>query len=369
MRWPQAPRVALVKLGALGDVIYAFPIVSALNAWRPEGRITWIIEERWRELPSLHPAVHDVVAVDTKAWRRAIRSGRWGDAWRGVRDFARSVAGRFDLVLDAQGLYKSGMAAWLTRSPVRIGFAPEDCRERGSARLCTRHAPPAGPVHVVQRNLGLLSVLGATPKEPQFDIRPASTDEAWASGWLAGVGIGPGDRVIALHPGAGHPAKKWGLERFASLARHLLPRTAGRVAFVTGPEDRAALDRVVEGLTPRVVIASPPTVGALAALLRRCLVVIAGDTGPLHLAAALGRPTVALYGPSDPVTAAPVGTGHRVLKHPCPCGWVPGPYFNRRCPDTPCMAAIGIDEVVEAVGSILASGDPNVDAGRLVKET
>ncbi|MEO5657285.1 MAG: glycosyltransferase family 9 protein, partial [Nitrospiria bacterium] len=96
-------------------------------------------------------------------------------------------------------------------------------------------------------------------------------------------------------------------------------------------------------------VAAPPTIGALAALLGRARVVAAGDTGPLHLAAAMGRPVVALYGPSDPQTAGPVGTGHAVIKYPCACGWAPGPAFNRHCADAPCMAAIGVDEVVGAV--------------------
>jgi lipopolysaccharide heptosyltransferase I len=341
--------VALVKLGALGDAVYAFPIVSAIKAWRPAAKITWIIEERLCELPRLHPAVDEVVTVDTKAWRRAAIQGRWPTAWRGLSEFSGAVADRFDVVLDAQGLLKSGVAAWLTRAPMRVGFAPADCRERGNAWFMTRHAEPAGRVHVVTKNLGLPTVVGAAVTKPVFEIVPSRADEDWVKSWLAAQRVSTDGRLVALHPGAGHPAKRWGLTRFVALAERLGERAGRRVVLISGPEDRTAVEAAVAAMARPPVVAAPPGVGPLAALLRRCGVVVAGDTGPLHLAAALGCPTVALFGPSDPLSASPVGEGHRVIKHPCPCGWTPGPYFNRRCPDAPCMGLIEIDEVAEAV--------------------
>lgn len=343
----------MVKLGALGDGVYAFPLVSALKAFRPAARLTWIVEARLRELPTLHPRVDEVVALDTRAWRLALRRGRWREARRGFLDFTRAVAGRFDVAIDVQGLFKSGAAAWLTRAPVRVGFAADDCRERGNAWMMTHHAPPAGRAHALDRNLGVLAALGAPIGPPVFEFAVPPAGEAWADAWEAANGgradIGADVRLVAIHPGAGHPAKRWGLARCLALAERLGASRGIRAAVIAGPEDRVAVDAAAAGM-----IAAPPTLGALAALLRRCRLVVAGDTGPLHLAAALGRPTVALYGPSDPILAAPVGTGHRVIKHPCPCGWVPGPFFNRRCPDAPCMAAIEVAEVVEAVESALA---------------
>ena len=353
-----APRIAVVKLGALGDGVYVFPLVSALKAFRPAARLTWIVEARLRELPALHPRVDEVVALDTRAWRLALRRGRWREARRGFLDFVRAVAGRFDVAIEVQGLLKSGAAAWLTRAPVRVGFAADDCRERGSAWLMTHHAPPAGRAHALDRNLGVLAALGAPIGPPVFEFAVPPAGEAWADAWEAANGGGAaawdGVHLLAIHPGAGHPAKRWGLARCLALAERLGASHGVRAAVITGPEDRAAVEAAVAGMAAPATVAAPPTLGALAALLRRCRLVVAGDTGPLHLAAALGRPTVALYGPSDPVLAAPIGTGHRVIKHPCPCGWVPGPFFNRRCPDAPCMAAIEVGEVVEAVESALA---------------
>lgn len=344
-----APRVALVKLGALGDVVYAFPLVSAVKAHWPKAKLTWIIEARLADLPRLHPGVDEVVTVDTRSWRAALRQGRWGRAWGEFRKFRRAVAGRFDVAIDAQGLIKSGLAARLTRAPIRVGFASSDCRERANALLMTHHAAPAGPVHSLLKNRGLLAALEIPTGDTRFDIRVPASDETWADAWIEAHVSGSALRLTTIHPGAGHPAKRWPLDRWVAVAERLADLGQG-VAIVAGPEDRSAVLDAVKAMSRPVSVATPPTVGALAALLRRTQVVVAGDTGPLHLAGALGVRTVAVYGPSDPVTAAPVGTGHRVLKHPCTCGWVPGPTFNRRCSaGFACMQAIPIDEVAQAV--------------------
>jgi lipopolysaccharide heptosyltransferase I len=337
----------------LGDIVYAFPLVSALRAHRPQARLTWIVEARLADLPRLHPGVDDVVTVDTRSWRTWLRQGRWTSAWSGFRGFVSSAqAGRFDVAIDAQGLLKSGVVTRLTGAPIRVGFAESDCRERANVYFMTRHAAPAGPVHALQKNRGLLAALGIPAGEQRFEVRVPNSDEAWARSNAEEAGSG----FVTVHPGAGHPGKRWPLERWLALSERL--SGAGHaVAIVTGPEDRAAVVEAVKGMARPVAVAAPPTVGALAALLRRADVVIAGDTGPLHLAAALGRRTVGIYGPSDPATAGPAGSDRRVIKHVCRCGWQPGPTFNRRCAEGfACMRAIQVDEVVEAAEERLRAG-------------
>jgi lipopolysaccharide heptosyltransferase I len=334
--------------------MYAFPLVSALKAARPAARLTWIVEERFRDVPRLHPAVDQVMTVDTRRWRRQLLSGSWAAVWGELVEFRRQVRGCFDVVLDAQGLVKSAAAAWLTKAPVRIGFAPGDCRESASAWGMTHHAAPVGAVHIVQKNMGLLAVLGLPTHEIRFQVATQPADDWWVHDLWALHRIGPRDRVVVLHPGTGHPAKRWEFPRFMDLAGRLASWPDLRIVWTVGPEERGLLDGVVDRL-PRSFVVTPPGIGTLAALLRRCSLVIAGDTGPLHLAAALGRPTVALYGPSDPLRAGPAGSGHQILKHPCPCGWTPGPFFNRNCADPPCMKAIEVEEVLAAAERVLGA--------------
>jgi lipopolysaccharide heptosyltransferase I len=347
-----APRIALVKLGALGDVVYAFPLVSAVKAHRPRARLTWIVEARLADVPRLHPGVDEVVTVDTRSWRALLRRGRWGAAWGEFLGFSRAVAGRFDLAIDVQGLLKSGVAARLTRAPLRVGFASSDCRERANAYCMTHHASPVGPAHALAKNRGVLAALGIPAGDPRFEISIPESDQAWARAWAEGQVGGSAAVLTTLHPGAGHSGKRWPMDRWLAVAERLAD-AGRRVAIVAGPEDRGTVSEAVKAMSRPAAVATPPTVGALAALLRRAEMAIAGDTGPLHLAAALGVRTVGVYGPSDPATAAPVGTGHTVIKHPCACGWVPGPTFNRRCAaGFACMQAIHIDEVVHAVKTL-----------------
>lgn len=342
----------MIKLGALGDVVYAFPLVSAVKAHRPKARLTWIVEARLADLPRLHPGVDEVVTVDTRLWRDLLRRGRWASAWSEFRVFSRGVAGRFDLAIDAQGLLKSGVAARLTRAPIRVGFASSDCRERANAYCMTHHAAPVGPAHALEKNRGVLAALGIPSGDARFEIRIPESDQTWARAWIDAHAGGSAEALTTLHPGAGHPGKRWPLERWLAVAERL-SGAGRRVVIVAGPEDRTAISEAVKTMPLPTTVATPPTVGALAALLKRAETVIAGDTGPLHLAAALGVRAVAVYGPSDPATAAPVGTGHTVIKHPCACGWVPGPSFNRRCAaGFACMREIQVDEVVRAAGAV-----------------
>jgi lipopolysaccharide heptosyltransferase I len=351
---PSAPRIALIKLGALGDLLYAFPLVSALKTARPAARLTWIVEERFRDVPRLHPGVDQVLTIDTRRWRHQLRRREWRAVWTELTSFRRLVRGQFDVALDVQGLMKSAAVAWITRAPVRIGFARADCREALGARGLTHQAAPAGAVHVVRKNMGLLTVLGLPTEPVRFQIAIQPADDWWVHHLFALHGIEEGTRTVLLHPGAGHPAKRWPVSRFIEVAEQLAGCPAVRLLWTAGPDESGLLQSVAERL-PRSLVVTPPGIGTLAALVRRCSLVIAGDTGPLHLAAALGRPTVALYGPSDPLHAGPAGVGHQVLKHPCPCGWTPGPFFNRRCPDPPCMQAIQVEEVLAAMDHVLGA--------------
>lgn len=353
----ERPRVALVRLGAMGDCIYTFPLVSALKDRFPGAEVTWIVDARNQDLPRLHPGVDRVTAVDTHGWRRDLRAGRLARAAGEIRAVRRGwAAERFEVALDPQGSIKSGVIAWLTRAPVRVGFSMAACREGMNVLFTTHRVGPPLEEHIVGKNLSLLAPLGIRPGKPVFGIRPPREAGARTTSLLQAGGIGPQGRVVGLHPGAGDPRKRWDPDRYARVGDWLQEGHGVRVVLTAGPGEEGVAAQVASRMRRAPVVLSSLRVGELAALLSRYRLLVAGDTGPLHLAAALGCPTVAIYGPSDPVRVAPVGNGHRVLKKPCPCGWKPGLYFNRRCPDVPCLGAVTVEEVAAAAGAVLEAG-------------
>jgi len=312
----ERPRIALVKLSSLGDVIHALPVAATLRAARPEARLSWIVERREATVLRGHPALDDVIVADTRGWREARRPAALraalGDALALRR---RLVRARFDVVLDLQGLIKSGVLAAATRAPLRIGFAAGFRREPLSALFANRRVtPPAAARHVVEQYLALLQPLGAGEPRLEFRLPVTPAAEAAIEEWLATAGFKPHRRLVVLNPGAGRADKRWPVEHFAALARGLVQDAGAHVLITWGPGEEAAARAI--GAAAAAMLAPPTDLQTLPALLRRASVMVAADTGPLHMAAALGTACVGLYGPTSAVRNGPYGPGHRALASP-----------------------------------------------------
>jgi heptosyltransferase-1 len=304
--------ILIVKLSSLGDVVHALPVAATLRARLGGARIAWAVERREAAVLAGHPALDEIITVDTRAWRSL---GRLATAARGVRSLAsRLAAARFDVVIDLQGLIKSGVLVAMTRAPQRVGFAARDLREPLSAIFTNRRlARPVGR-HVVEQYLALLAPLSVGLPVLEFRLPTDPAAEAGADGFFAAAGLKPRDRVVVLNPGAGRPDKRWPTDRFAALARRLADESVARGVVVWGPGEEGAARAISEGASGRVAMAPPTDLLQLIAVLRRASVVVAADTGPLHLAAALGRPCVGIYGPTSPQRNGPYGTGHRTFQ-------------------------------------------------------
>jgi heptosyltransferase-1 len=318
---PAEPRaIALVKLSSLGDVIHALPVADALSAAFPRARLAWLVERREAALLRDHPALDEVIDVDTRAWRSARTPGQ---ALRVLRELAalrrRLRAARFDVAIDLQGLVKSGAVARATGAPLRIGFAPGWSRERLSAVFTTRRVtPPPQASHVVDQYLALLEPLGVTmpPGRARFRLPPRAAAESRIDDFFVGVGLKPRHRLVVLNPGAGRGNKRWPVAHFRALAERLCHEGDAQVLVLWGPREHEAARAIVEMPAPRPALAPPTDLDELAAVARRASVMVAGDTGPLHLAAAVGTPCVGLYGPTSAARNGPYGTGHRVIAAP-----------------------------------------------------
>ena len=318
---PAAERIALVKLSSLGDVVHALPVAATLRAARPNARLTWIVERREAALLSAHPALDEVIVVDTRGWRRARRPGAVRAALGEILALRRRLtAARFDVAIDLQGLIKSGAIALATRAPLRIGFPRTWGREPLGAVFTNRHVmPPPAARHVVEQYLCLLAPLGVSGRRLEFTLPALPAAETRMEDWLAGAGLKPQRRLVVINPGAGRAEKRWPVARFAELAARLGHDAGAHVVVAWGPGEESAARAIVDGAGtagPRALLAPPTDLHALLALLRRASVMVAADTGPLHLAAALGTPCVGLYGPTSAERNGPYGAGHRTLTAP-----------------------------------------------------
>jgi len=330
------PRILLVKLSSLGDVVQALPTLEALRQRYPKGRITWLVESGQAPLLQGHPALDEVLAVPRL---------RLAEGWR-PRDLSsllvlvRQLRHRsFDLVIDLQGLLKSALWVALARSPRKIGF---DGTREGSYLVLTERLPKYDPdLHAVARYLQVAAYLGAPVSPPRF--RLPSQLHGDISPILAAA---QGRPLVVLHPGARWPSKLWPAQAWAALARGVTNQ--GALPVITGsPADRELAQAIMAEKPGKVLnLVGRTTLGELSALLRVAALAVMCDTGPMHLAAAVGTKVVALFGPTAPWRTGPFGPGHEVVRLGLSCS----PCFRRRCPKYPeprCLTQL-LPEAVQA---------------------
>ncbi|MBL8863218.1 MAG: glycosyltransferase family 9 protein [Planctomycetes bacterium] len=294
------PELLVVRLGAIGDVVNALTLASALRAWRPELRVGWAVHELAAPLVVGHP---DVARVHV--WRR-------GHGLAGFRAVVREIrAARYELALDVQRLAKSSILARLSGARRVVGFDRARCKESSWLWTTERIAPGPRSEHMVEQYLSFARHLGAPA--PRAIHRLPSTPEAEARAAQLVARLGGAPVVIGI--GASKPVKRWPPERYGALARALV-RTAGvPVCFVGGPGDRADAQVARATAGPEVHdLVGTTTLVELAALLRRARLFLGGDTGPMHLAVASGSRVVCLFGPGDPRRTGPYGAGHRLVR-------------------------------------------------------
>jgi len=310
-----APRILVVRLGSMGDVIATLPAVASLKHSVPHSRITWVIDPKWDPLLEGNPYVDSLVHLD----RRVVASLR--KAWRELR------AERFDLAVDFQGLVKSAVVATVARADRIFGFCARDARESAASWFYSTKVP-IRTYHAVGRNLDLAEAAGASNILRTFPLPPGKQESA----------LPEGDFVLAS-PLAGWGAKQWPLESYAQLAQRLR-RECGIPLVIDAPYPIQ-----VEGAMTHV-----SSIPGLIYATRRAVAVVGVDSGPLHLGAALGKAGVAVYGPTDPARHGPYGTSITVLR-------TPGAVTTYRRSPTPdaSMREITPDQVFATLEPILAA--------------
>jgi lipopolysaccharide heptosyltransferase I len=308
-------RILLLRTSALGDVVHCLPVLAALRRSRPGARIGWVVEEPIAPLLAGHPDLDELLVVRLRHWRHRPFAAA---TRREVGAFAAALD-RFapDLVLDLMGNHKAGVLAALTLADRRIGAARRFRREPSSAFWLSEGVEPRG-VHAVDRALSLLDPLGVPPAPADFGgakLLPA-VPEPVRERLLAHP-----EPFVLLHPGAGWGNKRYPPAWWGEVARRLRaePGIPTWIAVAPGEEGLAA--EVVTAAAGAAVAVPAPDLAALAALSRQARLVLGGDSGPLHLAHALGAPVLMLMGPTDPERNGPYGAPERALWHLLPCSF------------------------------------------------
>jgi heptosyltransferase-1 len=351
---PVAPTsILIVRMSAFGDIICALPTLRALRRSFPTARIGWIVDERFQELLRHEPAVDDLIVVPLARWAKSLRSAaNWPQVRREIRALRERLRDPgFEVSLDLQGILKSGFITRLAACPRNLQMAGDHLRNK--QWLCRGERIVENSLHAVDRMLPLAAALGADISHPRFDFTIPVAARQWAEEVFAAHDFGTDGPVVALVPGAFAPHRIWPAERFAAAAAKLHQALGARVVVLGGPKEVDLAEGIVRASgVPALCTAGKTGFLELAAVLERCDVAISGDTGPMHLAVAVGKPVVALFGPANPERTGPYGPQHIVIQKSVPCGTQPC-YAHPTCQDFACMRAIEVDEVVAAVARLV----------------
>ena len=309
-------RLLVVRLGAMGDILHALPAITALRQAHLNWQIDWVVEPRWQALLAVPgaterglqmPIVDHLHFASTRDWRKGPLSRRTITSVNSLRMQLKSAG--YDAVIDVQGAMRSAVLARMAGCPRVIGEAMP--RETAARLLFTEQVVTHG-AHVIEQDIELASAIAGDVLKWVPPMLPIdATAEAWCDALLASSGTRP---VALVNPGAGWGAKVWPVQRYAEIARGLIER-GYRVLVNAGPHEEIMADTIVKGTLGNAIPLST-TLEQLIAVTRRAALCIAGDTGPLHLACALGRPVIGIFGPTDPSRNGPFGTRFRVLRSP-----------------------------------------------------
>jgi heptosyltransferase I len=344
-------RMLIVRMGALGDIIHALPVLAALRANRPDVSVDWLVDARYAQVLAMVDGVRTRVVVRAREPAVAAEEVRFAGAQGMVAAVHHLRAQAYDAAVDLQGLLKS--AAFARGSGARrvIGFNAAQLRER-TARWFYSDVAPVSPLpHVIEKNLSTLAVFGLPAAGWQFGWRPVAS--AVPALVRQETRVREAQGVALLNPGAAWPNKRWPPGHFGALAARLGDRLNLASVIVWGPGERELADEVVSHAAGHAVLAPPSALHDVLALAREARLVVSGDTGPLHLAASVRAPVVALFGPTLPDRNGPGTPEGECVSRATACACL----YKRRCHrGTACIDGISVEDVYAACVRRIGAG-------------
>lgn len=345
-------RILIIKISALGDVVHSLPALAYIKEFHADAEIDWLVEEGLAPLLEGHPLLHRVHRLGFKRWRRQ----GFIVLLRGLLEMARTLRRQpYDVVLDLQGNCKSGLFTLLSKARLRYGFARHGVREWPNL-LATNRKVVLGEAdhHISDRSLAVAREAfpgaGKAPLAGPLHVDEGAADRVARQLHQVGFDDQP---LLVLQYGTTWRTKLWSLDHWRELVRRLTLDNGLRPVLIWGnDEERQATELIAAASNGRAVIWPRASLHELVALLQRADLVVGGDTGPVHIAAALDRPTVSIFRVTDAKRNGPRGEKHICLQAPMPCG----PCLKKSCPqDAECARSISVADVYGAVGRLLAA--------------
>ena len=328
-------RILVVKPSSLGDIVHSLPFLNSLKTSFPRAEIHWVVAKGLEGLLECHPMVDRLIVIQKDMWKKLSRTT---DTIKEVSKLLKDIRNeQYDIAVDLQGLFRSGLITMATNAPVRIGFSDA----RGGAALFNKRKVEGGKdIHAVERYMKIAAELGCDEKNIIFPFPLCDCDMSE----IDRVKSDLKDYAVIV-PGARWDTKIWEAENFGRIASMLPIKSV----VIGSRSDQQIADKVVQTSGGKAFsLAGSTSLKELISLIRQARLVISNDSGPMHIAAGFHIPVVAIFGPTSPVRTGPYGSNNIVLQGDVPCA----PCFKKRCKDMRCMTAITVETVYEKIRAI-----------------
>jgi len=340
--------ILIVKLSAIGDVIHTLPVLNAVRKQYPDAHITWLVEEAASSLIEGHTALNRVLVSKRKSWIKGIAGHSYLDNIREACSFVKELRDtKYDIILDFQALLKSGVLIGLARGKRKIGFDKGMQHQEHSYIFLNERVPPVDmEVHALTRGMMLLKAIGISSNDIEYNIYISDQDRKKATDLLRQHEKKEYKTIVAINPVAKWETKLWDNAKFAKLADSLINQYNAKVLFTGSAEDRELILDIISRMKCKAYnLAGMTSLKTLAAVYKKTDFVVSTDTGPMHLATAVGTPVVALFGPTAPWRTGPFGADHQIVRADLECS----PCFKRQCKTIDCMKQISVEQVLNGV--------------------
>jgi len=358
-----SPRILIVKMSSIGDVVHTLPAVATLRNHYPNAYLAWVVEEKSYNILVGNPLINELILFERKKIIRAFKSGHIKEGWKAIQDLkARLRAGNFELSIDLQGLARSAFIVYLANARKKLGCPGM----RELSYLISK--PPSNSetrnlmsTHAVDRLLQVIKSLdNHIVPVVEFPIALNNSATQFATDFLQQNNIADSDILIGINLGASNLLKLWQKENFVELINRLQDEFKYRVILFGGKADIPFSDTIISSTKTEPANAVGKTeLRQLAAIAKRCAVFVSGDSGPIHIATAVGTPVVALFGPSDPNKTGPYTEKKVVIWKKPECS--PCSYFGQCDFDKICMEQITVNEVLNAIKDLITNSVNNIE--------